>query len=196
MPLDTGTAATAGGASGTGGFLDRPIGDTGIKYGQLLQGGLMGLQGEMQKSQMDKLLGPLKGSAAALRNESMALSGPLFGGQLPAGAREAVDLATQSAKARVRSTYANLGLSGSTMEADALNNVDRQAAAQTFQMADQLLQTGLNATGMSDQLYSGILNATLGQNKELSDALGSFAAELMGSQTPSAGRTLTLNLGG
>lgn len=171
----------------TGGWLDR-------NGGTLLQGGLMGIGAMRQQSGLDEMLGPLKGAANKLTQQGDALSGAMFGGQLPAGAKTAVDMATQAAKARTRSTYAQLGLAGSTMEADALNSIDRNAAAQTFQMADQLLQQGMKGTAMGQDIYNTILSTQMSQDRELSNAIAGFAAQMMGAQAP-AGKTITLNLG-
>ena len=154
------------------------------------------MSGEQQNSQLNKLLAPLKNNAEQLGQQGSALSGALFGGQLPAGAKAAVDQSTQAQKAQVRSTYANLGLSGSTMEADALAQVDQGAAAQTFNIANQLFQEGQKGTAMSSDLYSSILGTQLQEDKALQDAIGGFAAQMMGTTLPSAGKTITLNLGG
>lgn len=167
----------------TGAFLDN-------HGGQILQGGIMGAEGLQQRSEENKLLGPLKEQAAGFANQGQALSGALFGGQLPAGAQDAVSLATQSAKARTKSTYAQLGLSGSTMEADALGEIDRQASAQTFQFANELLQSGMKDSQMSSELYGGILQTQLSQDKALQEAIANFSAQLMGGQAQPGGKAI------
>lgn len=167
----------------TGAFLDN-------HGGQILQGGLEGAVGLQQRSQENKLLGPLKEQAAGFANQGQALSGALFGGQLPQGAQDAVSLATQSAKARTKSTYAQLGLSGSTMESDALGEIDRQASAQTFQFANELLQSGMKDSQMSSELYNGILQTQLSQDKALQEAIANFSAQLMGGQAQPGGKAI------
>lgn len=167
------------------------------KYGgDLLQGGLLGLSGFQQQGQLNSLLGPIKSQAQQLSGQSLALEAPLLGGTLPAGAQAAIDNYTKGAEAQVRSTYANLGLSGSTMEADAINQVKQNAQAQTFNIANELFTQGQKGTAMSSDLYNTILQTQLGEDKSLSDAVGNFAAQLMGAQIPSQGKTISLNLGG
>jgi hypothetical protein len=166
------------------------------KYGgDVLQAGLLGGSGLLQQGQLNSLLGPIRSNANQLSGQSLALEAPLLGGTLPAGAQAAIDNYTKSAEAQVRSTYASLGLSGSTMEADAINQVKQNAQAQTFNIANELFQQGQKGTAMSSDLYNTILQTQLGEDKSLSDAIGNFAAQLMGSQLPSQGRTVTLNLG-
>lgn len=164
--------------------------------GPLVQGGVLGAESIIQQGQLNSELAPLRGSAELQAKQSAALESAMFGGQLPPGAQAAVDQATQAATARVRSTYAGLGLSGSTMEADALNQVTRQSEAQKFQFAEQLMQGGLSAAQMSDQLYGQIMSAQMQEDKDLSGAVTNFAASLLGSNAPGSGRTVTLNLGG
>lgn len=167
------------------------------KYGgDLLQAGLIGGSGLLQQGQLNSLLSPLKSQAQQLSNQSLALEAPLLGGSLPAGAQTAIDNYTKGAEAQVRSTYANLGLSGSTMEADALNQVKQNAQAQTFNIANELFQQGQKGTAMSSDLYNTILQTQLGEDKSLSDAIGNFAAQLLGANIPSQGRTVQLNFGG
>lgn len=164
--------------------------------GDLLQGGLLGASGLLQQGQLNSLLSPLKSQAQQLSNQSLALEAPLLGGSLPAGAQAAIDNYTKGAEAQVRSTYANLGLSGSTMEADALNQVKQNAQAQTFNIANELFTQGQKGTAMSSDLYNTILQTQLGQDKALSDAIGNFAAQLLGANIPSQGKTVQLNFGG
>lgn len=122
----------------------------------------------------------LVAEARGLGTQSQALSSYLFNGTLPPGAQAAVDQATRAAQARTKSTFASLGLSGSTAEADALNQITSGAQAQVFQMADQLLAQGVNEAGLSADLYQAILNFQTSQNKELSDAIAGFAAASQG----------------
>lgn len=123
---------------------------------------------------------PLEQSAGNLAAQGNNLMSYMQTGTLPPGAQEAVNSATQAAKAQVRSNYANLGLSGSTMEGEALNMVDQNAAAQTFSIANQLMSEGANFTNLSDQMYQNILNLTLQQDTAFQNALSSFSGGLAG----------------
>lgn len=123
---------------------------------------------------------PLETAAGQLARTGSNLQSYLQSGTLPPGAAEAVQSATNAAKATVRSNYANLGLTGSTMESQALNMVDQNAAAQTFSIANQLMSEGANFTNMSDQIYQNILNETLQQDTAFQQALASFSGGLAG----------------
>lgn len=171
--LGSQVASALGLGQGTGGFLD--------KYGgELLQGGLMAYSGEQQQAQLKKLLSPIQDTANQLNQQDAMLEAPLFGGQLPPGAQAAIKQSTTAQKAQIKSTYANLGLSGSTMEADALSQVDQQAAAQTFNMATQLFNQGREGTKMSSDLYGNILTTQLQQDQNLQNAISGFAAQMLG----------------
>ncbi|MGH7091680.1 MAG: hypothetical protein ACREFQ_22550 [Stellaceae bacterium] len=122
----------------------------------------------------------LETSAGNLAAQGNNLMGYMQSGTLPPGAAEAVNSATDAAKAQIRSNYANLGMSGSTMEDQALNMVDQNAAAQTFSIANQLMSEGANFTNMSNQLYTQILNDTLAQDTAFQQALASFSGGLAG----------------
>ena len=76
------------------------------------------------------------------RNQSQALMAPLQTGILPPGAQQSVDAAKQAERGQIASTYARLGLSGSTMEGQALAAANRNAAAQSFGFANQLNAQG------------------------------------------------------
>lgn len=117
----------------------------------------------------------LKAQAEALASKGNELTSYLFSGQLPPGAKAQLDKATSSAKAAIKSQYANLGISGSTMEADALSQVDQQAAGMVFNITNDMLKTGLNATGLSSQLYQALLGTETARDKDLSDSIANFA---------------------
>jgi hypothetical protein len=138
---------------------------------------LMGsLQGGSQLPAEQQLAGQAKQSS----NQAQALEAPLQTGQLPPGAQQAIDASTRSQKAGIASTFANLGLTGSTMELQAKQAVDRGTAAQTFQIADSLLSKGLVAQGQSQSAYSDLLRSQMAQDQMFQQALAKFAAGLAG----------------
>ena len=122
----------------------------------------------------------LTGQANQLASQGQTLQSYLFNGQLPQGAQTALDQATASASASVKQDYARMGLSGSSAEAQALASVRNSAAAQKFQLAQQLLQTGINETGLSSSLYENIYKASQQENQGLMQAIASFAAAAAG----------------
>jgi len=96
-------------------------------------------------------------------------------GVLPPGQEQMVQNAINDAKTQIRAKYANLGLSGSTMETQELNAVDERAVAERAQLAAQATQTGLNAAGLQDQIFNAIAGLTLQQDQGLQQALANFA---------------------
>jgi hypothetical protein len=147
--------------------------------GLLLSGGLLGmnlLKGNEQYP-AEKQLNTLATNAGT---QGQALAGYINSGTLPPGAHEAVTSATNAAKATMRSRFAQMGLSGSSMEAQALGDIDRQAAAQTFQMADRLLMEGANYSQLAGQLYNNILQSQVATDRELQQSLMTFAGGLGG----------------
>lgn len=124
----------------------------------------------------------LQAAQAEAGSTGRALSSYMFSGTLPPGAQAAVDQAHNAATAQVKSNYAKLGLSGSTMEAQALEQVQQATAAQKFQFADQLLKEGANYAQISDNMLAEILKAQTQQQDQLTAAIGQFAAGLAGAK--------------
>lgn len=115
----------------------------------------------------------------------------LANGTLPPGAQQYVDQQTAGQKASIRSKYAQMGMSGSTAEAQELSGVDTAAQAQMFQLATQLYQTGVSQTGASSQLYTTLMNAENQDNTAMGSAISNFVASLGGGGT-SGGTTITI----
>lgn len=180
-------ASTAPSAGGTGtantgfaGNLSKMFSNPGV----LLAGGALGA---------DILMGnqPLPGQTqltqAAGEAQSMGrgLSSYIFSGTLPPGAQQAVTNAVTAATAKIKSSFAALGMAGSTAEAQAVQQIHESAAAQTFQMADQLLKQGANYSQLSDQLYQTLLQTQMSQENALTGAIGTFASGLAGASLKS-----------
>jgi len=184
-----GGGAAAGGSSGSAApsafksFLSNPslsgAGDV-LASNPALTLGALGLGASALTSQQQpKGYNQLSGEANQLASQGAQLQQSL-NGALPAGAQSALNQASNSAKARIRSQYAASGLSGSTMEAQALAGVDETVAAQGFQMADQLYQQGVQESGMAANLYQQIMNVNAQSNAALSSSIGNFSAALAG----------------
>lgn len=133
------------------------------------------------------------GATAAQGRQLIApLTGPATsagGPALPPGAQDAIDQAIKSAQASIRSKYASEGLSGSPMEAEALQQAALQGPQIGFQIAQQVANTGLSELGLSSQIYSGILQTTLQEDQNLQNAISNFAAAAAGG---GGGQTLKL----
>lgn len=161
-----------------------------------------------QHNAADKRLDVLRGqadtmqaSAAPMRADATILNrgaAEAMQGRLPGQAMSAIQQALESAKATIRSSYADKGLSGSTMEAQDIADAQRRAVASQFQIGNQMAQTGFNAAANmgsaagnidanSLNLYRTILDAESKEDTEFGNALAGFASLLIKpSQLPKA----------
>lgn len=114
-----------------------------------------------------------------------ALESPLVTGVLPPGQQQAVTNALNDAIATIKGRYASLGLSGSTMEADAIANAQNRSVEVAGQLEQQMAQTGAQAVssatsalGLESQIYDTLLNATIQQDAQLGNAISNFASSV------------------
>lgn len=122
----------------------------------------------------------LVGTADNLNSQSQQLMSYINSGYLPPGAMARINAATQAAKASVRSSFASMGLSGSSSEASALGEIDVRAAGQIFEQASSLLQTGMQQARISADIYRSLLNDTRAEDDEMDDAITNFAMAIAG----------------
>lgn len=113
-------------------------------------------------------------AASAFNTEQQLISGELSG-QLPPGAAAGVKQGLEAAQAQIRGQFASMGLSGSSAEADALASASQASASQSFQIAQSMANQGLSLAGLSAQIYSQIIQQTLGSDQEFSSAITNFA---------------------
>lgn len=133
--------------------------------------------------------GALKGVAAqagqqagALSAEGQNLLGPIQGGPLPPALEQQVLNGVKAADAATKSRFAQLGLSGSTMETDALSNNQNQAQAlrgtlalQLAQSGAQLLQIANQDLGIESGVFTSLMNAQIAQDSALEQSIARFA---------------------
>jgi len=122
----------------------------------------------------------LGNQANALSAEGAQLQSYLQNGTLPPGIQTAVDQATKHAAQAIKSKYAQMGASGSTMEQQEINQLQLNATTQAATIATQLLGQGLTATGMSNQIYETLLRTNTAQSAQTGNAIASLAAALGG----------------
>lgn len=122
----------------------------------------------------------LKTQAAQNAAQGEELKGYLNKGTLPPGAQAGIDQAKNSAKATIRSKYASMGMSGSSSEQQELAAIDTNAQAKGEELALQLLNSGIQESQLSSQLYQNILNGELQKDQNLSSAIGNFASSIGG----------------
>lgn len=179
MPNAGAQAGGAGPTTSLGKFLANPSAGSGFDIlaknpGLALAGvgaGLTALKGTGSIPN----IGALQAQASQLSAEGSQLTKSLLSGQLPAGAQASVDSLVQANQARVRQTFANMGLSGSTEEATALSQAAEQGKAMAFQIAQQMATQGLGETQTGAQLLSQISQMQLASDQELQNAIVAFA---------------------
>jgi hypothetical protein len=125
----------------------------------------------------------LSTEAGQLGPQAAQLESYVTNGTLPPGAQAAVDQATQQAVVTVKSRYASMGQSGSTAEAEAIAGIQQNAAAQGFQIANQLLQSGISESGLASSIYQSILSTSIQQNDATISAISGLAGALGGGGT-------------
>jgi hypothetical protein len=110
------------------------------------------------------------------------LQQPLLTGVLPPGQQAAVSKGLQDAISTIKGRYASMGLTGSSMEADAIANAQQQAVIAGTTIEQQMAQTGQSAIqsatqalGMEAGVYNTIMNAVLQQDQNLANAVSGFA---------------------
>lgn len=96
-------------------------------------------------------------------------------GNLPAGAEMRVNNAVQDQIQSIKSKYAQLGMTGSTPEAQEIAQAQARGQAMAFEIADQLTQTGIKEAGLSANIFEAIMKAQVEQDSSLQGALANFA---------------------
>jgi hypothetical protein len=168
-PGAAGTAAgkTVGTAAPTGGFglkdLATPLAAVGLS---------------MAGSQPSSI--PGEDALRAQANSLQAQSNQLRSGQLPPSVQAGLRSASEAAKASLRSMFASKGMSGSSSEIAALADVDQTTAFQGGQLAQRMIETGINEAQLSTQLYTVLMQQALERDQQLGNAIGSFATALAG----------------
>ena len=167
--------------------------------GTLLNAGLLGTALAKGPGKIPQI-GNLQAHANDLGAQGKQLTSGIETGTLPPGAQKTIDDATAQAvtdaQAQIRSQFAAQGLSGSSMEAQALADVSQRAATeastQKLALMQSLLQTGIQETGMSDKIFQDIMSAQLSQDQALQAAISNFAQGVGGSRNPN----ITVNTNG
>jgi hypothetical protein len=189
MALGT-PAATPAPASGGGGVL----GDIGSWVTQnpgnaltVLAGGGMLASEAFGTNPEQANMNLLQQSATSAGSMATALQAPLFSGVLPPGAQAALNQSKQNQIANIRSSYAKMGMSGSTGEADAINTANQASAAQQFNMAESLFSQAAGYAKLQSQDYLALLEEQRAQDQDFSNALSRFVSALAGGGTSGGG---------
>jgi hypothetical protein len=146
----------------------------------LIGAGGLGMQA-FQSSGMPPGGQQLQNMANQFSTQGATLTTDALAGKLPPGAQAQLSQASEASKAKVRSEYARMGLSGSTMETQAMAQADQQMAAQGYQMMQQLLNTGLSEQQAAATMMQHLMTAQTAKQTALTGALGRFGGGLGGS---------------
>ena len=200
--FEAGLAAASGSAEGLGGAAD--LASKAAGGGDFLTGLIGGAKDSLMKNPLGAAAGALGlGSAFMSGNgqspqqqklqemadrlgpQGLALQQYLTNGTLPPGLQAKLDQATQAAKARIISNHAKNGMSTdpsmNSALAQELNGVDTNAVAAMAQSQIQMMQVGLQETGLSTQLYEMLMKMDRQDNSDLMSAIANFAAAMGGS---------------
>lgn len=157
-------------STGIKGLLDK----IGITPTQALTGAGLGaaaIAGN-KKTSAEKNLEAVAGTESATGNQLIANA---QAGTLPAGMDAAIQQQTNDAITAVKSKYASLGLSGSSSELQAINQIQQQAGQQRAEQLQQILAQGLSAVGAAGSTDQSIAQSQLNQDKSLYDTLVGLA---------------------
>jgi hypothetical protein len=208
MSIDSAVSTATPGASGTPGesmnLIDSGAGKSG-SFIDSLTGAVQknpvgtaiaagGLGYNILRSQTTPNQAALSAEAAALGKQGSILSSYLQKGTLPPGLQASVDQAVASAKARAISNAAAQGLptdpARNTALAATLAGIEQNAVISAAQIGQQLLQSGIQESGLSAQIYQQLANLDMTQTQNIGKAIASMAAAL--SSKPTGGVTLKL----
>lgn len=182
----TGSPA-AGGGGGLDGIINSitnpTLGGVSKAAGVAVSGGLLGYD-LLKGNPTDPNQKVLQAQAGQLSAEGSQLESYLKNGTLPPALQAQLKQATDAEKARIISGYASRNQptdpNQNSALAQELNAVDTNAIAAMAQTQIQLLNTGINETGMSTQLYETLVKLDQNQNQDTMKAIQSFAAALGG----------------
>jgi hypothetical protein len=147
-------------------------------------------KGSSNLPQQTPLVGQAQGQAKQaeqIQQSATPLLNALNTNTLPPGAQAALDAQLKADEAHIRSQYAGMGLSGSTMELQALQGARQANEEAKFAQMNQLVGQGINmlnaGTGEANAataIYEALQKQQLGQNAALGGSISNFAAALAG----------------
>jgi hypothetical protein len=180
-------AATATGAGGTGSasFLSRGLaGEPGsfisdlTKPSTLITGGAAAIP--LLRGNTIPGLSDIQNQAKTYNAMGTPLAQSLITGNLPPGAASALDAATRAGEASVRSRFAQMGLTGSSQEADMLAGVQANRATQQLKMLEDITNIGTGMMARADPLLQNIMTQRYAQDVAQQQAIARLAAALAG----------------
>lgn len=152
---------------------------------------LKGNKTDPNQAQLQAEAPQLQAQGTALTQSGQQLQTYLTNGTLPPALQTQVSNAVAAAKAQIISNAAANGQSTNPTQNSALAQELAQAdlnglsmagnlEQQLFQSGTQLLQTGVNETGLSTQIYEALVSMDKANNTQLMSSIASMAAALGG----------------
>lgn len=166
-------AGVAGAAGGASGGIMGGLGDLIKNNPSLLAGGISLLSNFAGEKAM-----PGEKQLKQIAKQQQAMTNNYLNGSLSPADQSAVDNATNDAEAAIRSKYASMGLSGSTMEMQEIAGAKERSKVLGKQLATTTLNNASQALGLSSQLYSQIMNYEVQKDNQLADAISSMTSAL------------------
>jgi len=132
--------------------------------------------------QLNQAASQAAANASSLNAQGQELLGPIKGGPLPAALEAQVTNALGDAITTTKARYAQLGLSGSTMESDQISYLQQQAVSERgklamnlAQEANSLISQSTANLGVEAGIYENLMNTQIAQDNALSSSIASFA---------------------
>lgn len=183
--INRGTQAVTNAITGGNGASAAPAGGGGFDWRGIIAGALPVASALQQRDlpyqkelegigygalDMAKMMTP-----TAMANMQGIIGGPAMG---------AIDTNLARQQAQIRQTYNQMGMSGSTAEAQDLASAGRDAVSQQYELGRQMASSGFQGiaaqTGIADTTFSNLMQMQLAQDQELQDALQAYAALFAG----------------
>ena len=185
-PTTTGTGAAGGSAASGGGGIVNSIGQfVGSPTGKLIGAGISAasLGADILKKNDIPGLSNIQQLAQSSATQGQVLQTYLQNGTLPPAIQTSIDAATRDGITAIKAKYAQMGVSGSSAEAEDIQRLQQNAVIQGATLADQLLQQGISETQLSGQLYAELVSANTALNTQTGQAIGALASALAGGGT-------------
>lgn len=179
LPASTAAAAPTGLLGQAQAALGSPLGKAATALAPVA---LRTLQGNQLTPQQKAL----QAQAEQANAQGQQLENYLSTGTLPPGEQAGLDQALQDQIAGIKSDFARRGLSGSTMEQQALQSAQNQAQTQKATLASSLYQTGFSQIDSSSKIYDELMQANIAQDKNLSDSIAAAIGVMGNTKQPNA----------
>jgi hypothetical protein len=174
--------------TGTPGFFKRlaeSIGGFKKDYGPLFELGSLGIAGGGLLKQLlqpggTEALNPLQQEQLNMMRQQQQTAQQYMTGQITPEMQQNIQNQTQANIQQIKAKYAQMGMSGSTAEAQEIAGAEARGTAMLGQAQTQMIQTGAQMLGLPTQTIAKLSAQQLAQDKEFSDALAAFVGSLAG----------------